>query len=140
MTLHAPLVVPDRSATQIQVTVEGPDERGRRALRIYSRDERGERGDGWQHHATGSLTLTGAAAEPAMDAWPPADAMPVSLDGLYAGLRDIGLEYGPAFQALQAVWRRGDDLFAEVALDDDRQREAPGSARIPFWSTRRCTR
>ncbi|WP_218825820.1 type I polyketide synthase [Streptosporangium subroseum] len=155
LTLHAPLVVPDRAAAQIQVTVDGPDERGHRALRIHSRDERG---DGWQHHATGNLTLTGAAAEPSTAAWPPADAMPVPLDGFYAGLRDIGLEYGPAFQALQAVWRRGDDLFAEVVLDDDQQREASrfgahpvlvdaalhalsltgegdGAARLPFsWS------
>ncbi|MEV4300845.1 type I polyketide synthase [Microbispora rosea] len=127
LTLHAPLVVPDQGAVQIQVTVDGPDEQGRRALRIHSRGERGEcgeRGEGWQHHATGSLTLTGVTAEPVTDAWPPAEAVPVPLDGFYAGLRDLGLDYGPAFQALHAVWRRGDDLFAEVVLDDDQQREA----------------
>src|SRR5581483_9084803 len=27
-----------------------------------------------------------------------------------------GYEYGPAFKALRAAWRRGDDVFAEVAL------------------------
>ncbi|GCB53532.1 malonyl CoA-acyl carrier protein transacylase [Streptomyces sp. NL15-2K] len=121
LTLHAPLVVPERTAIQLQVTVDGPDERGHRALRIHSRDESG--GD-WQHHGTGSLAPTGAAVGPVMGSWPPVDATPVPLDGFYAGLRDLGLDYGPAFQALQAVWRHGDDLFAEVVLDDDRQREA----------------
>ncbi|MFE7558760.1 type I polyketide synthase [Kitasatospora sp. NPDC057500] len=121
LTLHVPLVVPDRTPVQVQVTVDGPDEQGRRGVRIHSRDEQG---GGWRHHATGSLAPIGAAAEPDGAAWPPADAVPVPLDGLYAGLRDLGLEYGPAFQALRAVWRRGDDLFAEVLLDEERQREA----------------
>ena len=26
-----------------------------------------------------------------------------------------GFEYGPAFQGLHAAWRRGEELFAEVA-------------------------
>ena len=30
-----------------------------------------------------------------------------------------GYEYGPAFQGLTAMWRRGDEVFAEVALPQD---------------------
>ncbi|WP_443034473.1 type I polyketide synthase, partial [Streptomyces sp. BE303] len=124
LTLHVPLVVPDRAAVRIQVTVDGPDERGRRDVRIHSRDEHG---DGWQHHATGALAPAGAAAGRAVDTsavWPPAGAVEVPLDGLYAGLRDMGLDYGPAFQALREVWRRGDDLFTEVVLGEEFRREA----------------
>ncbi|WP_086821074.1 type I polyketide synthase [Allokutzneria sp. NRRL B-24872] len=49
--------------------------------------------------------------------WPAADAEPVDVTGFYERLADAGYEYGPAFQGLRAVWRRGDELFAEVEQD-----------------------
>ncbi|HVR05786.1 MAG TPA: SDR family NAD(P)-dependent oxidoreductase, partial [Solirubrobacteraceae bacterium] len=93
-------------------------------------------------------------------AWPPADAQPVPSPDLYDALADLGLDYGPAFQGLRAVWRRGEDLFAEVgaptslgdrqdgfgvhpalldaalhALGADALGGAPGPVRLPFsWS------
>jgi len=48
----------------------------------------------------------------------------VALDDLYDGLADRGLEYGPAFQGLRAVWRRGDEVFAEVSLPEDQRTQA----------------
>ncbi|GAA3226464.1 hypothetical protein GCM10020256_36970 [Streptomyces thermocoprophilus] len=51
-------------------------------------------------------------------AWPPADATPVPFDEAYDQLADAGYDYGPAFRAVRAVWRRDDVLFAEVALPD----------------------
>ncbi|MEV0041898.1 polyketide synthase dehydratase domain-containing protein, partial [Streptomyces sp. NPDC050804] len=50
--------------------------------------------------------------------WPPADAEPVDLDGCYERLAGLGFDYGPVFQGLRAVWRRGDEVYAEVALPD----------------------
>ena len=47
------------------------------------------------------------------------------LDGLYdhAG-RAAALEYGPRLSGLRAAWRRGDELFAEVALASDETEDA----------------
>ncbi|MCM4084140.1 SDR family NAD(P)-dependent oxidoreductase [Actinoplanes sp. TRM88002] len=115
LILHTPLTVPDTTAVPVQVTVDG------RAVRIHSRDPQG---GGWQLHASGRLAATGAGAAPAPEVWPPAGAESVPLDGFYDGLRETGLDYGPAFQALRAVWRDGDDLLAEVVLDDDEQQRA----------------
>ncbi|ORA74309.1 hypothetical protein BST28_22665, partial [Mycolicibacter kumamotonensis] len=50
--------------------------------------------------------------------WPPPHAEPLDTAGLYDHLLSIGLAYGPAFQGLQKAWRRGEELFAEVTLDD----------------------
>ncbi|MGX9225746.1 polyketide synthase dehydratase domain-containing protein [Streptomyces albus] len=50
--------------------------------------------------------------------WPPEGAAPVGLDGFYARLAGTGSDYGPAFQGLAAAWRRGSEVFAEVALPD----------------------
>ncbi|NEY36674.1 SDR family NAD(P)-dependent oxidoreductase, partial [Streptomyces sp. PRKS01-65] len=58
-------------------------------------------------------------------AWPPPGSVPLlpgelgDSAGCYARLADEGFEYGPAFQGLRAVWRRGSEVFAEVALPGD---------------------
>ena len=61
------------------------------------------------------------AAEPGADmsTWPPLGATPVDIDGLYDRLAARGYGYGPAFQGLTAMWRRGDEIFADVSLPDD---------------------
>ncbi len=66
-----------------------------------------------------------APAVPGFDPqWPPAGAEPVDVADLYVRLRDTGYEYGPVFQGVTAAWRRGTDLFAEVALPDAERAEA----------------
>ncbi|MGN5377301.1 SDR family NAD(P)-dependent oxidoreductase [Streptomyces lasalocidi] len=52
---------------------------------------------------------------PRGQAWPPADATPVELAGAYQELAAIGYGYGPAFGGLRQVWRRGEEIYAEVA-------------------------
>jgi hypothetical protein len=40
------------------------------------------------------------------------------VDGVYEALRGRGYDYGPVFRGLRAAWRRGDEVFAEVALPE----------------------
>src|ERR1700743_728065 len=65
---------------------------------------------------TGTLA---AEAGRDMSTWPPVGATPVDIDGLYDRLAARGYGYGPAFQGLTAMWRRGDEIFADVALPGD---------------------
>ncbi|WP_455678827.1 SDR family NAD(P)-dependent oxidoreductase [Streptomyces antimycoticus] len=74
-------------------------------------------GGDWVTHATGTLSGEPAPHGWSPGQWPPADAEPVPLDGLYEGLADRGYRYGPAFRGLRAVWRRGEETYAEVRLD-----------------------
>ncbi|BCB74398.1 polyketide synthase [Phytohabitans flavus] len=115
LTLEAPLVLAERGAIQIQVTVGGADGQGRRTLSIHSRPQDGD--PGWTRHASGLLATAPAHAAPELLAqWPPAGAVAQSVDEIYPALAALGLMYGPVFQGVQAVWKAGDDLFAEVAL------------------------
>ncbi|MDG9720409.1 type I polyketide synthase [Streptomyces sp. DH24] len=118
LTLAVPLVLPREAAVQVQVKVGEPDDAGRREIRFHARPA--DRPDApWTLHATGRLAPE--AAEPAaFDAsvWPPRDATPVGIADRYDRYAEAGLEYGPAFRGLRAVWRRGEDLFAEIALDE----------------------
>ncbi|ONK15963.1 Erythronolide synthase, modules 3 and 4 [Streptomyces sp. MP131-18] len=52
--------------------------------------------------------------------WPPAGAEAVPLPGFYERLAEDGYEYGPAFRGLRAAWRRGEEIFAEVRLPEER--------------------
>ncbi|MER5548997.1 SDR family NAD(P)-dependent oxidoreductase [Streptomyces sp. NPDC002589] len=118
LTLHAPLILPEQGALAVQVAVGGERD-GRRELTVWSR--RADTPDApWTRNASGVLTCASAdATHPAdLTAWPPADAEPVDLDGLYPGLAGTGYGYGEVFQGLRAMWRRGDELFAEAALPE----------------------
>ncbi|MET9730404.1 SDR family NAD(P)-dependent oxidoreductase [Streptomyces sp. NPDC006458] len=123
LTLQAPLVLSEGEAVSLQVVLNAPDEQDRRRVRIYSRPE-GQPDAPWTRHADGVLS-TGAPA-PAADLrqWPPADASALDTTGLYGVLADHGFGYGPVFQGLQGAWRRGDELFAEVALPEQAHEDA----------------
>ncbi|MFD3701436.1 SDR family NAD(P)-dependent oxidoreductase, partial [Streptomyces sp. NPDC058646] len=117
LTLEAPL--PVREPSRIQLTVGAPDAGGYRQFAVHARPDGDDRSLPWTRHATGALAP--AAAEPRatdLTEWPPAGATEEPVDGVYARLADLGYAYGPAFQGLRSVWRRGEDVFAEVRLPD----------------------
>ncbi|HEY8985828.1 MAG TPA: type I polyketide synthase, partial [Streptomyces sp.] len=114
LTLQAPLVLPEQGAVQVQITVGGPDDTGRRPVAFHAGSGDDE---GWTCLATGSLGTSTGDPAPAPGAWPPPGATEVPLDGFYDRLAGLGYEYGPEFRNLKALWRSGDDLHAEVRLD-----------------------
>ncbi|MFE0462727.1 type I polyketide synthase, partial [Kitasatospora sp. NPDC058965] len=129
LTMTAPLVLPaDGGAVQLQVVVGAADEAGRRTLRIHSRQ--GEYGP-WILHADGLLGQSAGPAPAPLTEWPPAGATEVEVEGAYDMLLGLGYGYGPVFQGLKAAWRRGDEVFAEVALPDEAKAEAAGFGLHP---------
>ncbi|MFJ9841584.1 type I polyketide synthase, partial [Kitasatospora sp. NPDC101155] len=117
LVLQAPLVLPETSAVDLQLTVSGPDASGRRNLAVHSRPA-GAPGAPWLQHAAGTLCEELPPEPEELDVWPPAGAVPVPLDDLYAQMAEAGVEFGPAFQGLRQAWRRADEMFGEVRLDD----------------------
>jgi acyl transferase domain-containing protein/acyl carrier protein len=134
LTLEVPLVLPRDGAVRLQVTVEEPEESGRRRVGVYScadtsfddMDREGE----WLCHARGVL-VPASDAEPAQaaielqrEAWPPAGAEAVEVVSLYDHFAEIGLDYGPEFQGVTAAWRRGEEIFTEVKLGEQQADQA----------------
>ncbi|MFD7862992.1 type I polyketide synthase [Streptomyces sp. NPDC059783] len=118
LTLQEPLVLPETGAVQVQVRVGAADADGARTVEVHSRAD-GEDADApWRRHAGGTLLPGTPAAGPAPEAWPPAGADPVALDGFYGRLAEAGSDYGPVFQGLRAAWRRDAEVFAEVSLPE----------------------
>jgi polyketide synthase 7 len=117
LTLSAPLLLPAAGEVQIQVVVGAAGEPGRRALSVYSSGVRS--GSGWALHAEGLLDVGSVKPTADLTVWPPAGAVAMDVVGAYEQLAGRGYEYGPAFQGLHAMWRLGNEIFAEVAVPGD---------------------
>jgi polyene macrolide polyketide synthase len=123
LAFEAPLILGEDAAVQVQVVVDRREEDGTHRIAIYSRADDDDAP--WVRHASGSLSSAPAVeAGPAFAKWPPEEAEAVDIELLYDRLAEAGYDYGPVFQGLHAAWRRGEELFAEVALDDQQAREA----------------
>ncbi len=139
---EAPLVLAGQGAVQLQVSLGEPDESGQRAIEIFTRPDGGAADgswveEGWTRHARGVLAADAEASDGhapadlraveqqaglfAAGAWPPPGAEPVPVDELYDYFAGVGLEYGPAFLAVRAAWRRGEETFTEVRLPEAQQ-------------------
>jgi polyketide synthase 7 len=117
MTLSAPLVLPAANGVQIQLVVGAAEVSGCRALSVYS--SAAQPGSEWVLHATGVLRTGSLTPATDLSIWPPLGASAVDVTGGYGALAERGYRYGPAFRGLQALWQRGDEIFAEVAVPDN---------------------
>ncbi|MET7669453.1 type I polyketide synthase [Micromonospora luteifusca] len=125
LVLQAPLILPQCGGVQLHLAVDGPDEAGRRTLTVRAREEDEVAPRPWVVHARGVL-VPAAAAPPASapTTWPPADAVPVAVSELYDGLTGAGHHFGPSFRGVTALWRRGDEVFAEARLPQGHREDA----------------
>jgi acyl transferase domain-containing protein/D-arabinose 1-dehydrogenase-like Zn-dependent alcohol dehydrogenase/NADP-dependent 3-hydroxy acid dehydrogenase YdfG/acyl carrier protein len=117
LTLIAPLVFGEGASLQLRVVVEAASESGRRAVSVYCREEQAK--TDWVLHAEAVLSVEDAQVCADMSVWPPAGAVSVDMSDAYERLAERGYQYGPAFRGLQAVWRCGQDIYAEAALPVD---------------------
>ncbi|HEX3779823.1 MAG TPA: type I polyketide synthase, partial [Pseudonocardiaceae bacterium] len=118
LTLSAPLLLGERDTMAVQIAVGEPDESGRRTVTVYARPVDAAEGEPWVQHAAGVLAVGQHTASLDTSEWPPADAIALDADGVYDRFADGGFSYGPVFQGLRAAWRRGDEVFAEIALSE----------------------
>ncbi|MGW4243184.1 SDR family NAD(P)-dependent oxidoreductase, partial [Nocardia sp. NPDC004722] len=120
--LRAPLVLPEAGGVAVRSVVGAEDETGQRVVRVYSRPEdESDPAASWTLHAEGALTADNPAQATELTTWPPIGAQPLPVGGVYDELLAGGYQYGHSFQGLRAAWRRGDEVFAEVALADPRE-------------------
>jgi acyl transferase domain-containing protein len=130
LILEAPLILPAEAGVALRVTVGAPGEDGRRQVQIHSLAEDGPAADwagpAWTRHATGLVSFAAPPAWFDLTEWPPPEANPLGTGDAYERLAERGLEYGPAFQGLRAMWCRGNEIFAEVEPPPRDQPRVPG--------------
>ncbi|MET8117687.1 acyltransferase domain-containing protein, partial [Streptomyces prasinus] len=133
LTLLEPLVLPEDGALRLQVVVSAPEgESGRRPVAVFSRPEDASDEVGWRRHAAGELSEAGKAGAEDLAGfaelarWPVAGAEQVSLDGFYDDFAARGLVYGPAFQGLTELWRKGSTAYGIVRLPEGQSADGFG--------------
>ncbi|MFF1799282.1 polyketide synthase dehydratase domain-containing protein, partial [Kitasatospora sp. NPDC058263] len=128
LVIERPLVLPDQGGLQLQVRVGAAQPSGVRQVGVHTRPDQGGE-EPWTRHATAVLAAAGSAGDRSPEAfdaevWPPPGAVALETAGLYERLVAAGYHYGPAFRGLRTAWRRGDEVFAEVGLDEEQSAEA----------------
>ncbi|MFF1875647.1 SDR family oxidoreductase, partial [Kitasatospora herbaricolor] len=119
LVLESPLLLPEHEDIHLHVSVDAADDSNHRAVVVRSRPGRATAGQRtWTVHARGVLAETTRKPDHDPAPWPPADAERVDTSALYDDFTAAGYEYGPLFQGVQAAWRRGTEIFAEVTLPE----------------------
>ncbi|MDT0309258.1 type I polyketide synthase [Streptomyces sp. DSM 44917] len=122
LVLHAAVVLPPEEEVLLRMSVGAADAEGLREVAVHAGppgglpDARPPEEAGWRCHASGTLAPDAGPGEGTAGAWPPEGAEPVDAGAAYEGLAAAGLRYGPPFGGMTAAWRRGAEVFAEVAL------------------------
>ncbi|WP_436792110.1 SDR family NAD(P)-dependent oxidoreductase, partial [Yinghuangia sp. YIM S10712] len=122
LTLATPLTLTVSEAVRVQVVVGPPDADGRCEFGIHAQpDSESGVAAPWVRHATGTLSADArpSAEDSAFAVWPPPQAVETDIAGAYERVADLGYQYGPAFQGLRRMWRRGDETFAEIVLAEE---------------------
>jgi acyl transferase domain-containing protein len=113
------LALDDAGAATIQLRTSAANGAGAR-FQAYARpaDDTRRRPE-WTLHATGTIAPGGPAAEDIsaldLNAVRARCANPIALADLYAAMGSRGLEYGPAFQAVEQLWRGEREALAVLA-------------------------
>ncbi len=129
MQLHSPLVFPEvepgqedgtGAGRQIQVLVDPPGEGPDRPVRIYSR---GGSDDSWVLHAEGRVpAASGYSMTEPMQRFDPdclkAGLAPVDVPAFYRAKAAVGIDLGPSFRTLEAVWSRPGEALGEIAFPE----------------------
>lgn len=124
MALTSPLHLAASTATQLQLIVQAESDDGSRAFSIRSQRAGLPLQSPWTSNGTGVLGDIPKVAIPAPESWPPADAVPFDLSGIYETFDQKGLGYGPAYRGLQAVWKTADAVYVSARLPESIAKDA----------------
>ncbi|SDG75655.1 Acyl transferase domain-containing protein [Sinosporangium album] len=104
-----PLVLPEDGTVVVQVWVGAPDASGARVFGLFSRAD-GAAEENWVEHASGVLVSGEQVRTFDVSAWPPRGAVAVE---------HVDEDDTPGFRGPRSAWRRGGEVFVEVALPAD---------------------
>ena len=137
--MQSALVFPEGDASdgsadegrRLQVLLDGSEEGSSRRVRILSR---GADDEEWTLHAEGRVSTRPGSGPPAAGA--PLDPArlkaglaPVDLPAYYRAKADVGIDLGPSFRTLRALWSRPGEALAEVSVPGyPRPQRAGGSS------------
>jgi phthiocerol/phenolphthiocerol synthesis type-I polyketide synthase C len=110
--IRTPLLLDERHSKTVRLKLE---EHGGQFL-ISSRDRLSE--DAWQPHVTGRIAAQAGKSQPALPANDGEENLRLGSKEIYEAARHIGLDYGPAFQAIETVTACGRTLTSTLRVPE----------------------
>ena len=129
LQLHSPLILPEdeegadagAAGRPVQLVLDADD--GARARRVAIYSKQGQRG--WTLHVEGRLSRGGvseAGASVNLDRLR-AGMAAQDVAALYSAKSEAGIDFGPAFRGLQAVWSAPGEALGEIAIPQEVDRQ-----------------
>lgn len=119
VAIHQPLYLSDESSTTLQCVIEQETDDSRSFKILSFHHETADADPVWTLHADGRLAAIDSGqnvSRPDLAAIRQACDLQLSADDCYASFRNQGLELGSSFRPIRHLWRRGDEVLAEVSL------------------------
>ena len=126
LQLHNPLVYPEHSLDsdteeprrRLQLVIDGSKDRTARTFEVYSK---GEDGEDWLLHAEGRLSPD--VGQPGIGDRADLETLksglsPQDLSAYYRAKAASGIDFGPSFRTLEALWGGGSDAVGEIAFQN----------------------
>jgi acyl transferase domain-containing protein/acyl carrier protein len=119
LTLYQALLLPDNETRRVQLVLT-PDQDKTYQFEILSLATESEaKSPAWTLHAAGNLSPEKpvSAAVPAdLDTLRAGANESITASDFYQQIADLGVQYGPGFQALKQVYRHGENLVGRIQL------------------------
>ena len=121
--LHNPLVFPEEDSGEegrkLQVLLDSSEDATSRRVQILSK---GDDAEEWTLHAEGQLSSRprDIEAEPPLDLESlKASLSPEDVSAFYRAKSEVGIDLGPQFRTLKALWSRAGEALGEVSLSEN---------------------
>ena len=119
--LHNPLIFSEEDETgeegrKLQVLLDSSGDATSRRVQILSKRDDGEE---WTLHAEGQISSRSrdTEAEPQLDLESLKSSLsPEDVSAFYRAKREVGIDLGPQFRTLKALWSRAGEALGEVSL------------------------
>ena len=120
VVLHEPLSLPEGVTREIQLRLSAPDASNQREFHLHGRVCESPRSAPWVKYASGKVEpvkpdSTGLSV-------PIAEIQsrlePYATEDLFDRFRSVGLEFGPSFQAVRALWLGRDEALGHLDTPD----------------------
>ncbi|WP_428842095.1 SDR family NAD(P)-dependent oxidoreductase, partial [Mycobacterium riyadhense] len=119
LILHTPLILTHHAGTDLQITIQPPNDTGRRHVTVHTRPSGEDLDDPWLLHVSAILT---AEQTPTPAPTPPPTLAAIDTENFYTNLANRGLQYHPPFQGVIGIGYNPTDpdtVHAEIALPPD---------------------
>ncbi|MFD8387165.1 type I polyketide synthase [Streptomyces sp. NPDC059679] len=103
LNVEVPLRLPQHGGVRVHVGIGEPDESGERRADVYSQYEDAGEQEVWTRHVTALIAPGSSLPDFELIQWPPPGSTAVDV---------------PGHGGLDAVWTRGEEIFAEVSLPE----------------------